>query len=563
MSGLNAQRAVLTAKFEVILPHLDERQRRLLIGAEAQSLGHGGIRAVARAAGVREATVSVGVRELGSGEAPLGRIRRPGAGRKHVVNRNPAVREALLALVEPDVRGDPMSPLRWTTKSTRKLAEQLTRQGHRICADTVGDLLREEGFSLQSNVKTLEGKQHADRDAQFHYLNEQARDHQDCGAPVISVDTKKKELVGPFKNNGREWEPGGEPVRVDTHDFPDRVLGRVVPYGIYDVAANTRWVDVGTDHDTAAFAVESIRRWWNGSGRTTYPTAGRLLITADAGGSNGYRTRTWKTELSRFAVEAGLTVTVCHLPPGTSKWNRIEHRLFSHITMNWRGRPLTSHEVIVESIAATTTKTGLTVHAELDTNPYPTGIQVSDDEIDALPITRHRFHVDWNYTLHPQQPMDAATTDNTSDQASASRHRRLTKRSLQDPELTGMTRQRLSKLIDALTPALEVQREQVLRTRRGHERLVAAGTGAKAKLTPADRVLVTVLHLRKLATMDLLGQLFGVTAMTISRAKQEVRPLLEAHGHDINTSTARLRTPADVATFLALDSTQTKVNKTS
>ncbi len=404
MSRLEGQRVVLAAKFRAILPHLDERQRRLLIGAEAQSLGHGGIRAVARAAGVREATVSAGVRELDSGEAPLGRIRRSGGGRKRVVDLNPAVREALLMLVEPEVRGDPMSPLRWTTKSTRKLAEQLTRQGHRIAADTVGDLLREEGFSLQSNAKTLEGKQHPDRDAQFHYLNEQARDHQDGGAPVISVDTKKKELVGPFKNGGREWEPRGEPVRVDTHDFPDRKLGRAVPYGIYDVAANAGWVNVGTDHDTAAFAVESIRRWWNGAGRTTYPTADRLLITADAGGSNGYRTRTWKTELARFAAETGLTITVCHLPPGTSKWNRIEHRLFSHITMNWRGRPLTSHEVILESIAATTTKTGLTVHAELDTNPYPTDIQVSDDEIAALP---HPAPLPRRLELHPRAPRGA------------------------------------------------------------------------------------------------------------------------------------------------------------
>lgn len=563
MSGLEGQRAVLTAKFSAILPHLDERQRRLLIGAEARSLGHGGIRVVARAAGVREATVSAGKRELDSGQAPLGRIRRPGGGRKRVVDLNPAVRDALLTLVEPDVRRDPMSPLRWTTKSTRKLAEQLTRQGHKISADTVGDLLREEGFSLQSNAKTLEGKQHPDRDAQFHYLNEQARTHQGSGAPVISVDTKKKELVGPFKNNGREWEPRGEPVRVDTHDFPDRELGRAVPYGIYDVAANTGWVNVGTDHDTAAFAVESIRRWWNGAGRAAYPTAGRLLITADAGGSNGYRTRAWKTELARFAAEAQLEITVCHLPPGTSKWNRIEHRLFSHITMNWRGRPLTSHEVIIQSIAATTTKAGLTVHAELDTNPYPTGIQVSDDVITALPITRHRFHGDWNYTLHPQQPPDAAAANSTSDQTSANRPHRLTQHSLQDPELTGMTRQQLSELIDALTPALKVQREEVLRTRRGHERLVAAGTGAKAKLTPAERILVTVLHLRKLATMDLLGQLFDVTAPTISRAKQEVHPLLETHGRHINASTARLQTPADVATFLASNHTQTKIKKTS
>jgi transposase len=563
MSGLEGQRAVLAAKLGAILPHLDERQRRLLIGAEARSLGHGGIRAVARAVGVREATVSLGVRELDSGQAPLGRVRRAGGGRKRVVDRNPALRAALLALVEPDVRGDPMSPLRWTTKSTRKLAEELTRQGHRVCADTVGDLLREEGFSLQSNAKTLEGKQHPDRDAQFRYLNEQARNHQDGEAPVISVDTKKKELVGPFKNSGREWEPRGEPVRVDTHDFPDRELGRVVPYGIYDVAANTGWVNVGTDHDTAAFAVESIRRWWNGVGRAAYPTAGRLLITADAGGSNGYRTRTWKTELAQFAAESGLTITVCHLPPGTSKWNRIEHRLFSHITMNWRGRPLTSHEVIVQSIAATTTKTGLTVHAELDTGQYPTGIQVSDEEIAALPITRHRFHGDWNYTLHPQQPLDATPINRTADQEPANTPLRLTPRSLQDSELTGMTRQQLGELVNTLTPALEVQREQVLRTRRGHERLVAPGTGAKAKLAPADRILATVLHLRKLATMELLGQLFGVTAMTISRAKRQVRPLLEAHGHHINASTARFRTPADIATFLASDPTQTKVKKTS
>ncbi|MFF2520429.1 ISAzo13 family transposase [Streptomyces sp. NPDC058086] len=562
MGELEEQRAMLSAKFGAILPHLDERQRRLLIGAEARSLGHGGIRAVARAVGVREATVSLGARELDSGEAPLGRVRRPGGGRKRVVDLDPALRAALLALVDPNVRGDPMSPLRWTTKSTRKLAEELTRQGHRISADSVGDILREEGFSLQSNAKILEGKQHPDRDAQFHYLNERARDHQNGGDPVISVDTKKKELVGPFKNNGREWEPKGEPVRVDTHDFPDRELGRVVPYGIYDVAANTGWVNVGTDHDTAAFAVESIRRWWNGAGRAAYPTACRLLITADAGGSNGYRTRTWKTELAQFAAETGLTITVCHLPPGTSKWNRIEHRLFSHITMNWRGRPLTSHEVIVESIAATTTKTGLTVHAELDTDQYPTGIQVSDEEIAALPITRHRFHGDWNYTLHTQQPPGTTLINATAAQPPANNPHPLSMHSLQDPELTGMTRQQISELIGALTPQLALQHEQTLHTIRGHARLVAPGTGAKAKLAPADRILATVLHLRKLATMNLLGQLFGVSAVTISRASKEVRPLLEAHGHHIDASTARFRTPTDLATFLTSGPAQIKIKRT-
>jgi transposase len=364
MGVVEETRAMLATKFQVIFPHLDERQRRLLMGAEARVLGHGGIRAVAQAAGVREATVSLGVDELEAGAEPLGRVRRPGGGRKRAAVVNPGLRPALLALVEPDERGDPVSPLRWTTKSTRKLAEELTRQGHRVSADTVGDLLREEGFSLQGNAKTIEGRQHPDRDAQFRYVNEQVKDHQDTADPVISVDTKKKELVGPFKNAGRQWRPQGEPVPTRTHDFPDDQLGKAVPYGIYDLTANTGWVNVGTDHDTAAFAVESIRRWWKAAGRGGYPQARRLLITADAGGSNGYRTRAWKAELAALAVETGLEINVCHFPPGTSKWTKVEHRLFSHITLNWRGRPLTSHEVIVQTIAATTTRTGLRVHAE-------------------------------------------------------------------------------------------------------------------------------------------------------------------------------------------------------
>ncbi|AZQ75817.1 ISAzo13 family transposase [Streptomyces luteoverticillatus] len=542
-----------------MFPHLDERQRRLVMGAEARILGHGGIRAVARAARASETTVRKGVNELETGEARLGRVRRPGGGRKKAAELDPGLRPALLALVEPDMRGDPMSPLRWTVKSTRTLAAELTRQGHRASADTVGDLLREEGFSLQANAKTIEGTQHPDRDAQFRYLNEQARDHRDTGDPVISVDTKKKELVGQYKNAGRSWQPAGEPVMVKTHDFPGQA-DKAIPYGIYDMTANTGWVNVGTDHDTAAFAVASIRRWWQARGRHDYPGARRLMITADAGGSNGYRTRGWKTGLAALAAETGLDITVCHLPPGTSKWNKIEHRLFSHITMNWRGRPLTSHEVVLQSIAATTTRTGLTVHAELDTGQYPTGIHISDEAIAALPITRHRFHGDWNYTLRPQLPLEATPVSSTAaDQASAGTNPGLTLHSLQDPELTGMPRQQLSELIDALMPQLELQRERTLRIRRGHERLVAPGTGAKAKLTPADRILATVLHQRKLATMDLLGQLFGVTAMTISRANQEVRPLLETHGHHINASTARFRTPADITTFLAPHPTQSEI----
>ncbi len=394
----------LAAKFAALLPHLDERQRRLAVAVEARSIGHGGIRLAARAAGMREATVSLGVTELESGQAPLGRVRRPGGGRKRLSDNDPGLVPALLALVEPDERGDPMSPLRWTTRSTRNLAAELTAQGHRVGPDVIADLLRDQGFSLQGNVKTLEGKQNPDRDAQFRYLNDQVKTHQADNQPVVSVDTKKKELVGEFKNAGREWHPKGEPVEVDTHDFPSASLGKAVPYGIYDLAANTGWVNVGTDHDTAAFAVESLRRWWNSVGVLGYPDANRLLVTADSGGSNSSRTRAWKTELAALALETGLKITVCHFPPGTSKWNAIEHRLFSHISMNWRGRPLTSHNVIINTIAATTTRSGPRVHAELDTNTYPTGVTISETQLAGLPITRHHWHGDWNYTLRPERP---------------------------------------------------------------------------------------------------------------------------------------------------------------
>ena len=418
MGGKEEAVQVLAAKFAAIFPHLDERQRRLLMAAEARALGHGGIRLVARAAGVREATVSLGVDELDSGAEPLGRARRPGGGRKRAADVDPGLRPALLALVEPEERGDPMSPLRWTTKSTRNLAGELTRQGHKVSADTVGDLLREEGFSLQGNAKTIEGKQHPDRDAQFRYINERVKDHQGTADPVISVDTKKKELVGQFANAGREWRPKGQPVATHSHDFPQDSAGKAVPYGVYDLTGNTGWVSVGTDHDTAAFAVESIRRWWKAAGQAEYPLARRLLITADAGGSNGYRTRAWKAGMAALAVETGLEITVCHFPPGTSKWNKVEHRLFSHITMNWRGRPLASHEVIVNTIAATTTTTGLRVRAELDTGAYDTGIKISDRQMDALPLSRHDWHGDWNYTLRPEDYDRAAGVPDPFDQPS-------------------------------------------------------------------------------------------------------------------------------------------------
>ncbi|MGY4544567.1 transposase [Arthrobacter sp. UYNi723] len=392
----------LRGKFDSLLPHLDERQRRLAMGAEARVLGHGGIKLVARAAGASPSTVARGVDELEAGDAPSTRVRQPGGGRKPRTVMDPGLTGALLALVEPDERGDPMSPLRWTTKSLRTLARELTGTGHPVSAWTVANLLHEQGFSLQANTKQVEGAAHEDRDAQFRYLNEQSTDHIAAGQPVISVDTKKKELVGLFKNDGAQWRPAGDPVRVNVHDFPDPELGKANPYGVYDVAANDGWVSVGTDHDTAAFAVESIRRWYSQIGQDAYPGAGKLLICADGGGSNGYRLRAWKTQLAALAAQTGLEITVCHLPPGTSKWNKIEHRLFSHISMNWRGRPLTSHQVIIDLIGATTTRSGLKVHAELDDNIYPTGIRISDTEMAALPITRHQWHGEWNYTLKPE-----------------------------------------------------------------------------------------------------------------------------------------------------------------
>jgi DDE family transposase len=398
--------ARLRAKLEAVLPHLDERAARLVLAGEARSLGHGGIAAVARASGSSRSRVGQGVAELESGIAPSGRVRRSGGGRKPTAVTDPRLVSALLALVEPTRRGDPESALCWTTLSVRKLAVELTAAGHPVSHETVAQLLRAQGFSLQANVKTIEGNQHPDRDGQFSYLNDQAGQHIAAGQPVISVDTKKKELVGRYKNSGAEWRPAGEPEQVKVHDFVDRELGKANPYGVYDLAADTGWVSVGTDHDTAAFAVNTIRSWWNTTASHRYPGASQLLITADGGGSNGYRTRLWKTELAQLATETGLTITVCHLPPGTSKWNKIEHRLFSHISMNWRGRPLTSHEVIVNAIAATTTRTGLTVHAELDPGSYPKGTKIPDRQIKALEttgiLTRHAWHGEWNYTLNPE-----------------------------------------------------------------------------------------------------------------------------------------------------------------
>jgi hypothetical protein len=393
-----------SAVYSEVMVVLDERQRRLVLGSAARRLGWGGIKKVAAAVGVDPETVSRGVKEIQAGPVADGRVRAVGAGRPPVTAIAPGVAEELEHLVEPVTRGDPESPLRWTSKSTQKLADELTARGFSVGPRTVSKLLKTCGYRLQANAKVVEGRQHPDRDAQFEYVNTRAVEFLAAGDPVISVDTKKRELVGDFKNAGREWEPVGQPAEVNVHDFPGDAVGVALPYGVYDMATNTGWVNVGTDHDTAVFAVESIRRWWRQVGADAYPAAGRLLVTADGGGSNGSRLRLWKAELARFADETGLAVTVVHLPPGTSKWNKVEHRLFSHITMNWRGRPLESHEVVVQTIAATTTRTGLTVKAVLDENTYPTGLRITDRQMRELlrrHITRHTFHGDWNYDVNP------------------------------------------------------------------------------------------------------------------------------------------------------------------
>jgi hypothetical protein len=387
-------------RFSAVSPFLDERGRRVVAAAEAAAAGYGGIAAVSVATGIAASTIGRGLREL-SEPRELDRVRRAGGGRKTNVAKDATLLSDLGALVEPTSRGDPQSPLLWTCKSVRRLAQELQAQGHQVGRTLVGELLDGMGYSLQGNRKTREGDSHPDRDAQFQHINAAVNAALAEHEPVISVDTKKKELVGDFKNGGREYRPAGDPEKVRVHDFLIKELGRAVPYGVYDLAANAGWVNLGVDHDTAAFAVHSIRRWWNEIGRTRYPRATRLLITADGGGSNGSRVRLWKRELQRLANEIGIDIAVHHLPPGTSKWNKIEHRLFSFISQNWRARPLVSYRVIVDLISATTTKTGLTVLCDIDHNLYPKGIVVSDAEMAALNITRHEFHGEWNYTIAP------------------------------------------------------------------------------------------------------------------------------------------------------------------
>ena len=400
---------IIQAKYQALFGRLDEATLRLWAATEARSLGRGGVSLVAKAIGMSRTTVHAGLAELKAeesaathaGDARL-RSRAIGGGRKRLADKDASLLHDLDALVEPTSRGDPMSPLRWTCKSTYRLAEELRRQGHTVCQRTICDLLGDLGFSLQSTRKTREGRQHADRDAQFGHIARAVADYQAAGDPVISVDAKKKELIGDFKKAGQEWQPKGTPEEVRIHDFIDPVLGKVAPYGVYDMTANMGWVNVGIDHDTAEFAVESIRRWWREMGAEVYPRARRLLITADCGGSNGNRVRLWRRELQKLADERQLTIQVCHLPPGTSKWNKIEHRMFCHITANWRGRPLVSRQVVVNLIGHTTAKNGLHIKAALDEKTYAAGIKVTDEELASLALERDEFHGEWNYRLRPR-----------------------------------------------------------------------------------------------------------------------------------------------------------------
>jgi hypothetical protein len=397
--------AAITARFDALKTLLDERSRRLVAAAESRAIGKGGISIVAKATGISRPVIRQGMADLQNPTAlPAGRVRREGGGRKRAVDKDAALKTDLEYLLESTTRGDPQAALRWTCKSVRQLTAELKRMNHAVSHQVVADLLHQLGYSLQANRKTKEGSRHPDRNAQFEHLNGKVKWSLGRHQPVISVDTKKKELVGDFKNGGRELRPKGQPELVRVHDFVDPELGRATPYGIYDLGRNSGWVSVGMDHDTAEFAVETIRRWWRTMGRPAYPEATRLLITADAGGSNGSRLRLWKVELQKLADETGLRIAVCHFPPGTSKWNKIEHRLFSYITQNWRGQPLRSFQTIVNLIAATTTTTGLKVHAELNTETYQAGIKISDQELAQIKIRRDKFHGDWNYEIQPHSP---------------------------------------------------------------------------------------------------------------------------------------------------------------
>jgi Rhodopirellula transposase DDE domain len=547
--GANAELVKLMGpELELLLPVLDEKARRLALGAVARAAGDGGVTAVARLTGASWQTVADGAAELGSGgAAPQGRVRRPGGGRKKLAETDAGLLPALLALVEDSTRGDPESPLAWTTKSAKKLAGELTAMGHPCSPQTAWRLLHEQGFSTQSNAKVTEGRRHPDRDAQFRYIAAQASGHLAAGQPVISVDAKKKEEVGEYAQAGREWRPKGDPVQVRDHSFADEQGGHAIPYGVCDVGANTGFVNVGTDHNTAAFAVESVRRWWDLTGRDAYPHAGRLLVTCDAGGANGWRNRAWKAGLAQFAQDSGLEITVCHFPPGTSKWNKIEHRLFSQITLNWRGRPLTSHDVIINTIAAVTTATGLTVTAVLDRGRYPTGTQVSDElmqDLEDRALTRHGFHGEWNYSLLPAlRPAPEPRPEPAPAPAAALAP---VVSALASPQLTGLSRQDLAALAASLELPWAAAREQRLHLDRGYPRQARTGPAAPFRYTLETLLLAAICHHRLGLPYSNIAALPGAHHTTIIPAARAITTLPGAGHPALAPGPVRLRTPADL-----------------
>jgi DDE family transposase len=556
--GANAELLELIGpELELLLPELDEKARRLVLGAVARAAGDGGIGAVARLCGASWQTVADGAAELACGQvAPAGRVRRAGAGRKKLAETDPGLVPALLALVEDSSRGDPESPLMWTTRSVKHLSGELTAQGHACSPQTAWRLLRGQGFSTQANAKVTEGRRHPDRDAQFRYIAAQAREHLAAGQPVISVDAKKKEQVGEFAQAGREWRPAGSPVQVRDHCFADREGGHAIPYGVYDVGANTGFVNVGTDGNTAALAVESVRRWWQLMGKQAYPGAERLLVTCDAGGSNGWKNRGWKAGLAELAQETGLEITCCHFPPGTSKWNKIEHRLFSQITLAWRGRPLTSHDVVVNTISAVTTATGLTVTAVLDENPCPTGTRVSDaqmNDIEQRALTRHGFHGDWNYAFPPvprpappPPPLPPAAPAGLCDQAL-----------LNHPALTGLDPAALAALAAALDLPFQARRELRRYARSGRPRARAAGAGGRnRKIDLPGHLIATRLRAHLSLPGHVIAALLGADKTTISHATSLTQTLLAAlpasqHPPAAPPPGIRLRTLDDLREYAA------------
>ena len=551
--GANAELVGLMGpQLELLLTELDEKARRLTLGAVARAAGDGGITAVAKVTGASWQTVANGAAELESGQAaPEGRVRRPGGGRKPLAETDPGLRPALLGLVEDSTRGDPESPLVWTTKSVKKLAQELAALGHRCSPQSAWRLLHEEGFSTQANAKVTEGRRHPDRDAQFRYIAAQAREQLAAGQPVISVDAKKKEQVGEFAQAGREWRRRGDPVRVRSHNFPDEQGGHAIPYGVYDVGANTGFVNVGIDHNTAAFAVESVRRWWNLIGSHAYPHAQRLLVTCDAGGGNGWRNRAWKAGIAEFAQATGLQVTVCHFPPGTSKWNQIEHRLFSQITLAWRGRPLTSHDVIINTIGAVTTSTGLAVTAVLDGARYTTGTTISDEQMQDLEdraLARHHFHGEWNYTLLPaRRPTPQPRPDPAPPPAAAALAALApVVAALASPELTGLPRAALAGLAASLELPWAAAREQRLHLDRGRSRQARTGPAAPFKYTLDTMLLAAIYHHRLGMPYSNIAALLGAHHTTIAPAGRAVAGLLGDAHPALAPGPVRVRTPADL-----------------